>query len=213
LIVRDFVLSVRLEESSMNMLNPKFLRAIGALTILVGAPFGAQAADLLSGDVTAGNYSPNLSTLVGSLVTGPTTSPIVVQGFSFAFTADTITYTDPYNGKYADPGPGGFNGFVLKFSGIPAITGVWLDPNSQRMNPPTDLIFNSDTIFVAFDGGNQVAGQQSLIDVSFDNSAVPEPAPWAMMIAGFGISGGALRRQRTLARSTDKSAAKSAIAD
>ncbi len=30
-------------------------------------------------------------------------------------------------------------------------------------------------------------------------SAVPEPATWAMMIAGFGLVGGALRRRRTIA--------------
>ena len=29
--------------------------------------------------------------------------------------------------------------------------------------------------------------------------AVPEPATWAMMIAGFGLAGAALRRQRLLA--------------
>jgi hypothetical protein len=27
-------------------------------------------------------------------------------------------------------------------------------------------------------------------------SAVPEPATWAMMIVGFGVAGGALRRRR-----------------
>jgi hypothetical protein len=29
------------------------------------------------------------------------------------------------------------------------------------------------------------------------NSAVPEPSTWAMMIGGFGIVGGAMRRRRS----------------
>jgi len=33
-----------------------------------------------------------------------------------------------------------------------------------------------------------------------DNGAVPEPASWAMMIAGFGMVGGALRRRSTAVR-------------
>ena len=32
--------------------------------------------------------------------------------------------------------------------------------------------------------------------VAYDESAVPEPATWAMMIGGMGVAGGALRRRR-----------------
>ena len=35
----------------------------------------------------------------------------------------------------------------------------------------------------------------SEINVNFEVSAVPEPATWAMMIAGFGLAGAALRRR------------------
>jgi|GEM_PF-952665 len=36
-------------------------------------------------------------------------------------------------------------------------------------------------------------------NVSLDLAAVPEPATWAMMIAGFGLVGGTMRRQRKVA--------------
>ncbi|WP_374578504.1 PEPxxWA-CTERM sorting domain-containing protein [Phenylobacterium sp.] len=36
-----------------------------------------------------------------------------------------------------------------------------------------------------------------LDDIAFATSAVPEPATWAMMIAGFGMAGAAIRRRRT----------------
>jgi len=37
-----------------------------------------------------------------------------------------------------------------------------------------------------------------LDDVAFKTSAVPEPATWAMMIAGFGLAGAAIRRRRNI---------------
>ncbi len=36
-----------------------------------------------------------------------------------------------------------------------------------------------------------------LDDIAFATSAVPEPATWAMMIAGFGLAGTAIRRRRS----------------
>ena len=42
------------------------------------------------------------------------------------------------------------------------------------------------------------ASQQGILETSF-GSAVPEPASWAMLIAGFGLVGAMRRRQRSLA--------------
>jgi hypothetical protein len=42
-------------------------------------------------------------------------------------------------------------------------------------------------------GASEIA---DLNKIPFVNTAVPEPATWAMMIAGFGFVGGALRRRR-----------------
>lgn len=56
-------------------------------------------------------------------------------------------------------------------------------------NSPVDIQFfhSSQWIFVS--------------EVSFEGvwiTAVPEPASWAMLIAGFGLVGGTLRRRRML---------------
>ena len=40
------------------------------------------------------------------------------------------------------------------------------------------------------------------INVSFGPSAIPEPAAWALMLAGFGLVGGAMRRRQATVRVT-----------
>jgi hypothetical protein len=49
-------------------------------------------------------------------------------------------------------------------------------------------------------GGNNIGGSQmwspTMIAKSFMGAGVPEPQVWALMIAGFGLAGGALRRRR-----------------
>lgn len=46
------------------------------------------------------------------------------------------------------------------------------------------------------DGNGASLSYRIRIDTSVQNSAVPEPASWAMMIAGFGLAGTALRRRQ-----------------
>lgn len=53
-----------------------------------------------------------------------------------------------------------------------------------------------DDVFPA-DGGS-ISGGWSLTFTTNATSGVPEPATWAMMIAGFGMIGAAMRRQRNM---------------
>jgi PEP-CTERM motif len=157
----------------------------------------AVAANLLSGDVDIANYYPNLSTPFDSVQgSGPTTSVITLNdsGYHFEFTADTIIFTNPYSNPWGVTPPGGFNGFVLIFSGIPAISDVLNDSNST-LAPPS-LTFNRDTIWMNYpSGGARSDGAFTTLDVSF--SAVPEPSTWALLIVGFaGIALVAYRRRR-----------------
>jgi hypothetical protein len=73
-----------------------------------------------------------------------------------------------------------------------------------------DFDFNSDTMLTSFDlpfrnvtslsfiGQSTAFYQIDNVNVSLAGSsgAVPEPATWAMMIGGFGLVGGAMRRRR-----------------
>lgn len=90
--------------------------------------------------------------------------------------AGTIFTAPPYN-------PSGFNGGFWT---------VWV---------PQSLTFKatSSSAKIQFD---TVGNNYACCDVGLDNvsltAAVPEPASWALMIAGFGIVGTGLRRQRML---------------
>lgn len=45
-------------------------------------------------------------------------------------------------------------------------------------------------------GENLASYAKSTAQIAFESTNVPEPASWAMMIAGFGLTGAAMRRQR-----------------
>ena len=87
---------------------------------------------------------------------------------------------------------------VLNTLSVPVETGVWnglsTSFNSGGATSATLRLRNSQVAF----GGNDFA----IDDISLDTQsivnpgAVPEPATWAFMIAGFGAIGGAMRRQR-----------------
>ena len=68
------------------------------------------------------------------------------------------------------------------------------------------LIYDTGAVGAALGRNLSIAFSSNNTGAAFDNffldaspliqSAVPEPATWAMMIAGFGLVGGAIRRQR-----------------
>ena len=87
---------------------------------------------------------------------------------------------------------------VLNTLSVPVETGVWNGlSTSFNSGGATSAILRLRNAQTAF-GGNDFA----IDDISLDTQsivnpgAVPEPATWAFMIAGFGAIGGAMRRQR-----------------
>lgn len=117
------------------------------------------------------------------------------EGFDFfdaisftAFVVDgdfsTLDVYASYGGDHT--GSIGFHDAILSF-------------NISNTSPQTfNLTFDRPVAWLIFVG---IAGNigVALDDISLvpTGSAVPEPATWAMMIAGFGVAGARLRRSRT----------------
>ena len=137
---------------------------------------------------TVGQYFPNLAT-----------------GYAFAVVSDSVTATTGYRASVFDAQPGSgmadsFGAFVVAgASGVQqysfsidyptatALTGIGL---------PTLLPQGPATFAYSF------AGQGYSIPVTWSAQAgaIPEPASWALLIAGFGLAGGALRRRAKVGR-------------
>ena len=101
--------------------------------------------------------------------------PLVTHSFTLFDAADQSlgSYLFSATGLVAgDSGPNGFAGFLSSGSAIARVR-IAADP------------VNLD--FVAFD---------NITFLAAPGSAVPEPAAWAMMLAGFGMAGAVVRRRR-----------------
>jgi hypothetical protein len=91
---------------------------------------------------------------------------------------------------------------VTSFTHVGTGAGVFNDPFSTTT---IDFVATSAATAIKFQifSSTQIGFNDPLIDaVSVEavrNGGVPEPAAWAMMLAGFGLVGGAMRRRGTLA--------------
>lgn len=115
----------------------------------------------------------------------------VVTGFSLYWGS-----IDLYNMLRITTSKGG-NTNVLDF----AFNGV--APNPPPANGDQQTPENNRRVYFALDAGESVKSLGFISngiafevdDIVFTGSAVPEPATWATMIAGFGLVGGAMRRR------------------
>ena len=90
-----------------------------------------------------------------------------------------------------------FNGLVFTGSALSSIQNISVDPSSTfGFNPAGASIVGNE---LRLDWGGVTYGDDQTLTLHFDFGAVPEPATWAMLIAGFGITGLASRRRRAIA--------------
>ncbi len=160
---------------------------------------------VMAGDHTTGSglmFVANGSPDVGDIVWE--SSPIVIGGstkyFFEAFVMNVFP-SNPPNLTFTVSLDGGAEQ-VLNTLTVPNTTGVWnglsTSFNSGTATTASLFLRNAQTAF----GGNDFAiddiflGTQSFVNPP---AGVPEPATWAMLIAGFGLVGGAMRRRHSTA--------------
>jgi hypothetical protein len=168
--------------SPLNTPLASIATGIGTITGLAGAPF--PNVFLASAGFT--NFGPG---------NNPTTSVVLTANgdehfsASLAFAARTVQMDVLLN----DFGPATlrfFNGATL----LGQINFAASDPNYQTVSFTTGGQFIDRFTFISTNGGTLNTG---LDNISI-TTGVPEPASWAMLIAGFGLVGAvARRRQRT----------------
>ena len=149
-------------------------------------PFGPFNLDLDPGTLTPSSFTTN----VLSIGTDETTINLFEDTNSLPISVG-FSFTNPF-GTTGDPITG-------------ETFGVWLiDIGVVRWDGPATFNFGNggafslalnDTFF-GTPGTTNVSGTFALIS----ESAVPEPATWAMMLMGFGAAGFAMRRRRSSLR-------------
>lgn len=136
-----------------------------------GSPYGLPADPSLSGSFTVDDASA-----VGNLVDGS-----AVTSLNWVTGTRTWTLTDiDVGGSFVTFGGGTVTGFNLAFDPTNDVG----FPNTASINDGTSQIFCNGCVSIA--GVSVVGG----------GGGVPEPASWALMLAGFFGLGGALRQQR-----------------
>ena len=129
--------------------------------------------------LTTGSYGD-----MGYLVTGVTgtRNGVAVTGVSSAYSADNVAFPASPNVDYA-----GFS-----YSTAAQSYGLfWVNASRSRAAPGSyGECYASGCNYGVSGTYNDVTGL-SLVAVG-----APEPATWALMLAGFGLAGGALRRRR-----------------
>lgn len=96
---------------------------------------------------------------------------------------------------------GTFNGFALTFSDLDVLSTA-IDPSTTFTDFTADRItFQGNTLFLNFVNLQQFNPEFLLLNIGTGpiGATVPEPASWAMLIAGFGLTGAVMRRRRGVA--------------
>jgi hypothetical protein len=149
-----------------------------------GAGNGGPEALASWGRTQSFNADPGGATLFQNFP-GTTTSVSKVGGGTFALTS--IDLADVYNNG---------NGGNIRFDFFSALGNSTVTVTIDNL-PGLETFFFNKTDLTSFDiTALTTEGPWLQMDnVVLDGAVIPEPASWAMMIAGFGLAGSAMRRR------------------
>ncbi len=178
-------------------------------TVDAFTPFGGSGGnvDIVNGLFTPGGPSPandgvQFLDLVGFGMVGSIYQVInTVAGQSY-----TLNFAYSHNLFSNDPSAsaifgiynGTFGPLLAPFQPFSHNTGT--STNLDWRNASFSFVASSGQTTIAF--GNVTGGSNAGVLIDSVSVAVPEPAAWAMMIAGFGLVGGAVRRRKSTVRVT-----------
>jgi hypothetical protein len=180
------------------------LRWLAPIAFLaVAAP--AQA-DLLGKSFSAGYFTPDLATpyanasvppdfLVGAGIEGS----IDVEGVTdISFDFGALSLTTAFTTTLATPtwNSNSFNGIVFTSASPLNLSSAHVVSTTMAGFDDSRITISGNQIHLNWQGLSYVDG--TVINIAF--GAVPEPASWAMMIAGFAVIGGSMRRRVMEAR-------------
>lgn len=154
----------------------------------------SPAYSIVPGDtVTAGTTVNEYAAPAGD----GTTYYYVQGGAAATLTGQQFNSMSLYIGSLDD-----YNSITFYYKG--ALVGSWSGADFAPANGDQGSAATNRRFTFDFGGGraDKVVFASSSNSFEFDNiavSAVPEPGVWALMIAGFGMMGAALRRRRTVA--------------
>lgn len=175
--------------------------ALSIATPAAAAPIEYTLTGLFTQTGTTGEIAATITALgdtseaFADIIDGETTRIVPLSGISLTVGGQTSQIAGPAL-FFTLPGFGfsGFSpiedvldGLIFESAGLIGYDGV-------SAVGPTDVTVAVAQLTI---GGRLVAFTAR--DARFSAAAVPEPASWAMMIAGFGLAGAALRRGRRVA--------------
>lgn len=123
---------------------------------------------------------------------------------SFGVTANG-RYRVKWNFNIVDTNPSGVAliGFEVRGGTLSGALIGFLNAGHSSASYDFTRVYNAGDFFgfsINRGGSGPTAYYNDSIGANFTVSQVPEPASWAMLIAGFGLTGAAMRRRRTVAR-------------